>query len=523
MSYVLQAHFILNVRLLYSFGYLRPGSLDRCVDGKTAQIIFGHSTDTTIAYKPLSNVPLQVGGAYSITYTQRPCMHVPLQVGGACSITYTHRDQACMFQCRWVHTALHTYIETRHARSTAGGWCIRHYIHIKYGAREFDTFSCLQVRCVRADDGDSLIQVLLVDPQCLINRLAKMEKLEREPKKKEPKQIDPFRTYLYARKHFGAGGPSRPPKKASNGSLSRSLSLGGPPSVSLSASVKDSREHERAREVLGKAVASKEKTERLQEEAPIAIVNIVRLLLSCLHAWNLDDHLDEQCEETLGLVRPYRPVSFGLLSRGSGLSLVLPGWGLRSKRRIVPHPGFELDPIEENVVVQKPPDHVLDETSLPSHGSTSPRSVRKHLTRARSMETTFDQKYHVRWQLSRSLTTQHLLTMVSITNTLMNESIGAHELARSSGTRKRVSDSSFEDDSDDSGSEESQTIRDNIIRAVWSQVAALHCVMLPEHMEGKFYPPHLPVLAFRFLDPCQAVSMCVPILLKVRRLIATAL
>ncbi len=41
--------------------------------------------------------------------------------------------------------------------------------------------------------------------------------------------------------------------------------------------------------------------------------------------------------------------------------------------------------------------------------------------------------YHVRWQLSRSLTTQHLLTVVSITNTLMNQTIGAHSLAASSG------------------------------------------------------------------------------------------
>lgn len=41
--------------------------------------------------------------------------------------------------------------------------------------------------------------------------------------------------------------------------------------------------------------------------------------------------------------------------------------------------------------------------------------------------------YHVRWQLSRSLTTQHLLTVVSITNTLMNHSVGAHALSSSSG------------------------------------------------------------------------------------------
>ena len=44
--------------------------------------------------------------------------------------------------------------------------------------------------------------------------------------------------------------------------------------------------------------------------------------------------------------------------------------------------------------------------------------------------------YHVRWQLSRSLTTQHLLTVVSITNTLMNQSGGAHALAASSGKER---------------------------------------------------------------------------------------
>ena len=59
--------------------------------------------------------------------------------------------------------------------------------------------------------------------------------------------------------------------------------------------------------------------------APVTTVNIVRLLLSCLHAWNLDRELDLSCEETLGLVRPCRPVSFGLLSKGQCLSLVLPG------------------------------------------------------------------------------------------------------------------------------------------------------------------------------------------------------
>lgn len=127
-----------------------------------------------------------------------------------------------------------------------------------------------------------------------------------------------------------------------------------------------------------------------------------------------------------------------------------------------------------------------------------------------SLGFTFDQKYHVRWQLSRSLTTQHLLTMVSITNTLMNQSVGAHALASTAGLERL---SSGEDDSDEE-SEDSATQKDNLIRAIWSQVAALHCVMLPERMEGKFRPPHLPVLASRFLDPCQAIREAAQALLQ---------
>ena len=38
--------------------------------------------------------------------------------------------------------------------------------------------------------------------------------------------------------------------------------------------------------------------------------------------------LYRDCENTLGLIRPSRPISFGLLSYGGSLSLVLPGWGL---------------------------------------------------------------------------------------------------------------------------------------------------------------------------------------------------
>ena len=250
------------------------------------------------------------------------------------------------------------------------------------------------------------------------------------------------------------------------------------------------REQERAREILGQAVA-RTRTEHLHE-APGTIVDMVRLLLSCLHAWNLDEGLDQQCEEILGLVQPCRPVSFGLLSRGSCMSLVLPGWGLRLRQRYISQTTTNGDgSTREEVDYKRQSTIELPETATPIESSmekykqqivakptslgikrddaspsTSPLASRK----AVSSVVTFDQKYHVRWNLSRSLTTQHLLTMVSITNTLMNQSVGAHALAASSGARKKVGSSLLDEDSD-SDSEESQTQLDNQIRAMWSQVS----------------------------------------------------
>ena len=80
----------------------------------------------------------------------------------------------------------------------------------------------LQIRSVGVSESDSLIQILIFEPQNLINRLSKMEKMSKEvPKKKKEapkKQGEAFKTYLMARRQFGAGGIS----------LSLSLSLSPP-------------------------------------------------------------------------------------------------------------------------------------------------------------------------------------------------------------------------------------------------------------------------------------------------------
>jgi len=312
---------------------------------------------------------------------------------------------------------------------------------------------------------------------CIMCCWSRMENLNKEKfPKKRATQADALKSYIYARRHFGSGGKQRqvwrgekislcvcvcvagaagaaPRRQSVPATPTSSLSLSAAPLGSLTShrssvyqtegtTANPSRQTERAREVLGKGVANQMKSEALQDESPHTIIDAIRLLLSCLHAWRLDDGLDRQCEQVLGLVRPHRPVSFGLLSKGSCMSLVLPGWGLRSRQ----------------VADKKEAADGEENLNMSGEGQRGGSGGGRGLF-------TFDQKYHLRWQFSRSLTTQHLLTMVSITNTLMNQSVGAHDLATSSGRRI----TSHEEDSDSDADDEVSW--DNQIKAMWSRVS----------------------------------------------------
>ncbi|XP_014729453.1 PREDICTED: WD repeat-containing protein 72 isoform X4 [Sturnus vulgaris] len=52
----------------------------------------------------------------------------------------------------------------------------------------------------------------------------------------------------------------------------------------------------------------------------------VKLLLSCLLPWGVDKEIDNLCARHLDIMRLQCPVSFGLMSNESHLSLMLPGW-----------------------------------------------------------------------------------------------------------------------------------------------------------------------------------------------------
>ena len=102
------------------------------------------------------------------------------------------------------------------------------------------------------------------------------------------------------------------------------------------------------------------------------VMDIARLLLSCLHAWGLDPHLDQMAMTKLGLLSPKQPITYGIPSRGNFMCLLLPGWWRRQQAA----------------------------EAVETAQATAAACVGH-------------------WRISCSLTTQHLLAVISVTNTLM--------------------------------------------------------------------------------------------------------
>lgn len=114
-------------------------------------------------------------------------------------------------------------------------------------------------------------------------------------------------------------------------------------------------------------------------------MEISQILLSLLHAWGLDQELDRVCETKLGLLKPIRPICFGMLSKGGHMSLLLPTFFTK----------FEL---------------------LKSSDTESGKE--SELTREQERSRKFTSTYH--WELSHAITTNHVLSVVSLAKTIMS-------------------------------------------------------------------------------------------------------
>ncbi|XP_076220619.1 WD repeat-containing protein Rbcn-3B isoform X12 [Nomia melanderi] len=209
---------------------------------------------------------------------------------------------------------------------------------------------------------------------------------------------------------------------------------------------------------------------------PNATMEVAQLILSLLHSWGLDPDLDRVCEGKLGLLRPMVPVSFGVLSKGGYMSLLLPTW--QTQLEPVGEPATQLE--------QRLPVELVRQ---------------ERLTRA------FTARAH--WELSTTLTSNHLLAIVALANTLMsmNNATFVSEQERNRkmhrpGNRSAVSWNKAEEEN-----EEIYTAQQAQIKQGWSLLATLHCVLLPDKVTAQggaktFKRPQVEMMARRWQHQC---------------------
>uniref|UniRef100_A0A1B6CWJ7 WD repeat-containing protein 7 n=1 Tax=Clastoptera arizonana TaxID=38151 RepID=A0A1B6CWJ7_9HEMI len=208
-------------------------------------------------------------------------------------------------------------------------------------------------------------------------------------------------------------------------------------------------------------------------------MEIAQLLLSLLHAWGLDPDLDIVCETKLGLLRPMVPVSFGVLSKGGYMSLILPTWQ-----------PFKVE--------------VSKDTSATSLEADLPKEM-VDLERATRM---FTAQTH--WELSTTLTTNHLLAIIALANTLMSMN-NASFVAEQERNRKlqRQSTRQALNWRPDEATEDLITAQQAQIKQGWSLLATLHCVLLPDKVVQRgskaFKRPQVEMMARRWQHHCLEV------------------
>ncbi|CAL4059561.1 unnamed protein product [Meganyctiphanes norvegica] len=216
-------------------------------------------------------------------------------------------------------------------------------------------------------------------------------------------------------------------------------------------------------------------------------LQIGQMLMSLLHSWGLDPSLDQTCEHTLGLLRPRVPVSYGLISKSGYMSLLMPTW----------------HPVKESAMppINLPPDLAAE---LP------PEMVKlEHRTQV------FTARGH--WEVSPSLTTHHLLALVSVANTLQDMN-AATLIPEQERRRKNHIQNSKLNQNTNNQHESDFSAQQSVIKQGWSTLTALHTVLLPDcvknHGAPLYMPPMVEILARRWQDRCQEVREAAQALLK---------
>ncbi|XP_052868793.1 WD repeat-containing protein 7 [Anopheles cruzii] len=202
------------------------------------------------------------------------------------------------------------------------------------------------------------------------------------------------------------------------------------------------------------------------------VMEVAQLLLSLIHSWGLDPHLDKVCETQLGLLRPMIPVSFGVLSKGGYMSLLLPTW-------------------QNNVVTSSTAEE------LKSASMTAEQFRQEGLTKL------FTARLH--WELSTTLTSNHLLAMVAMSNTLMSMNMATF-VPEQERARKLHRQSTRATWTNEEEQEEAFTQQQAQIKQGWSLLSTHHCFLLPEKIDAldtnNFKRPQVEMMARRWQHHC---------------------
>lgn len=184
------------------------------------------------------------------------------------------------------------------------------------------------------------------------------------------------------------------------------------------------------------------------------VMEVAQLMLSLIHSWGIDLHLDKVCETQLGLLRPMIPVSFGVLSKGGYMSLLLPTW--------------------QN-------DLTVDTTKIPEDIQIS-KELTPELIRQENLTRIFTARLH--WELSTTITSNHLLAMVAMSNTLMSMQMATfipeHERNKKLHRHSNRPGATWSSEEH----EEMFTQQQAQIKQGWSLLSTHHCFLLPDKIDA---------------------------------------
>lgn len=210
------------------------------------------------------------------------------------------------------------------------------------------------------------------------------------------------------------------------------------------------------------------------------VMEVAQLFLSLVHSWGLDLPLDKVCENQLGLLRPMVwiylwvdetsecvstitllfffekiPVSFGVLSKGGYMSLLLPTW-------------------QNDLKV---------DTTHPPEDVQLTKEITPELIRQENLTRLFTARLH--WELSTTITSNHLLAMVAMSNTLMSMTMAT--FIPEAERNKRLHRQSNRPGAAAWSSEEHEEMfsqQQAQIKQGWSLLSTHHCFLLPDKIDA---------------------------------------